>query len=217
MQWERKGSGQWALGLAAPPTSPGTARRHSRVNECPSFTDRCVCGANILCHTAGAKRPNHLPHSTRATQHQKHPAFAPTPISSAAQCPAGPHSCLEKDHETQSHGTPPEANSAKELLKWHLGFANHNTQAKDKKSGILGFKSCPLPGRHLPKGAGKAEGLCLVGTGPGTCWVSFLPTSGLGVDDEVWAAVCWPQQGLCRDKGSMPPGPDSCLSTQGLW
>lgn len=66
--------------------------RHSWVHESPSVTHD-VCDTNMLCHTAGARGLNHLPH--RASQHQSHPAVALTPISSAARAWLARHPCPE--------------------------------------------------------------------------------------------------------------------------
>lgn len=54
-----------------------------------------------------------------------------------------------------------------------------------------------------------ASPLCLAGSG--TCWDSFLPTSRLGNGCELWAAVCWPQQGLGEGDGE---GMAPCCWTQ---
>lgn len=101
------------------------------------------------------------------------------PIRSAARRLAGPPLSPGEHHETRSHQAPPEAKPAEEFLKWPLGFASHGYTGRELKvweCGILGFKVAPCPLRHLPKGAGKSEGLCLAGAVPGSCWVSFMPT-----------------------------------------
>lgn len=156
-------SGPGRTSSPAHPPARAQQDRHRRVNERPFSThaaDPCVHDTDILCHSAGMRRLNHLP---RRASHRQSPALR-----------------LKKHQDTWSHRTRPEAKLAEEFLKWLLDSAGHKHTGKECKSGILGLKSCPVPVRHLLKGAGKAEGLWPAGTGPGTCWVSFLPTLRFG-------------------------------------
>lgn len=116
------------------------------------------------------------------------------PTRSAAQQPGV---CLAAipAQRSPSDTEPPDtagANPAEEFLKGLLNSAGHKMHRERTES--LG----PSATRRLLKGAGKLEAPYLAGTGPGTCQVRFLANSGLGMDSELWARVCWPQQGLGR-------------------
>lgn len=142
---ERRGvvSGPGSTSPPAHPPARAQQGRHRRVNECPSFThagDPCVRDTDILCHLAGMRRLNHLPH--RAS-HRQSPAL-----------------WLEKHQDTWSHQTRPEAKLAEEFLKWLLDSASHKYKGKACKSGIVGLK-----GAGKAEGlwsAGTAPGTCWV-------------------------------------------------------